>query len=306
MQDSSDGELYQFVVSILKRWKVIAALTLAGLLTAIIYLNSATYKYTVDFRINPTEADMSSLTKRLGGLAAVAGINLGGDKASSPFELYVDAIYSPEVATKLAGDPMIMRNAFDREWNASAGEFLEPVSPAGGAVNGLKGILGIPVYPWEKPDSARLQEFIERNVILQRDPKRAGITLSMEHENPEFAKRLLTSLHSATDNMLRARALDRANQYINYIALKLTEVSLLEHREALAETLGQQERVRMMASSGMPYAGEPLGKPLVSLHPTTPRPIITLVLGFLGGAVAGFAIAACISILQNIRNRAKV
>lgn len=283
------GDIFEFFRILMDRWKILLAFTLAGLGAAVLYLNVATYTYSVSFRVTPTESEVGNLTGKLGGLAAVAGLSLGADQAIQPFELYVESFYSPEVAARLSARTDILQQAFPDEWNAQTGAWEEPRTPIRLVGRAVKSALGIPVFPWEQPNAARLQEYIKDEVILVRDPKKSVTTFSMDHANPDFAVLLLSSLHDSVDQMIRDRALRRANSYIDYLSMKLGEVSLAEHREALATTLGEQERVRMMSSSSMPYAAEPLGKPIVSLRPTKPKPLLILALGLLGGGFLGVA-----------------
>ena len=281
------GDIYEFVRILKDRWIVLLAFIVAGLAAAVLYLNLATYTYAVSFRVTPNESEVGNLSGKLGGLAAVAGLNLGADRAIQPFELYVESFYSPEVAARLSTRTDILKQAFPDEWNDRTGAWEEPRSPVRLIGRGVKSALGIPVFAWEQPNAARLQEYIKDEVILVRDPKKSVTTFSMDHANPDFAVLLLSSLHESVDEMIRERALRRANSYIDYLSMKLTEVLLAEHREALATTLGEQERVRMMSSSSMPYAAEPLGEPIVSLRPTKPKPLLILVLGVMAGGFLG-------------------
>ena len=269
-----------------KNWKFVAAFSLVGLAAAIAYLNFATYSYSVSFRVTPTELDTGDLKGKFGGLAAAAGISLGGDRAIRPFEIYVESFYSPEVAARLSSSKELMRGAFPNEWDERTNNWAEPRDPFRASAQFVKSVLGIPVYSWEKPDPARLQEFIKEKVVLVRDPKKSVTTFSIDHSDPKFAVSLLQDLHQAVDSMIRDRALKRANKYIDYLSLQLTKVTLAEHREALASTLGEQERIRMMSSSDLGFAAEPLGTPIISLHPTKPKPLLFLVLGTIAGGFA--------------------
>lgn len=271
-------------------WKFVAAFSLIGLAAAVAYLNVATYTYSVSFRVTPTELDTGDLKGKFGGLAAAAGISLGGDRAIRPFEIYVESFYSPEVAARLSSSKDLMRGAFPNEWDERTNNWAEPRGPLRASAQFIKSLLGIPVYPWEKPDPARLQEFIKEKVVLVRDPKKSVTTFSIEHRDPKFAVSLLQGLHQAVDSMIRDRALKRANKYIDYLSLQLTNVTLAEHREALASTLGEQERIRMMSSSDLGFAAEPIGAPIISLHPTKPKPLLLLVLGTLAGGFVSIVI----------------
>ena len=52
--------------------------------------------------------------------------------------------------------------------------------------------------------------------------------------------------------MLRERALLRTNDYIRYLSLRLQTVTLAEQHVAIAQALGEQERLKMAMSSSSP------------------------------------------------------
>lgn len=292
------GMMWLLLGAIRRHWLIMALCIAAGLAAAVIYLHNATYRYSVELRVTPTQQDMSSLANRFGGLAAVAGINLGADKAVSPFDLYLEAMYSNEVAERLSRDPAMLRGAFPREWDATHGRWVEPDSLIRPLVQGAEEVLGAPVVPWSPPNSRRFAEFLRKEVFVVRDNKRAIVTISTLQEDTGFGRALLVQLDAAVDQMVRRRALDRANAYVGYLSLKLSQVTLAEHREALAQALAEQERVRMMSSSRVAYAASPLGAPVVSLEPVKPKPIVILIMGFMAGAALGIAGAVALSLLR--------
>jgi len=54
-------------------------------------------------------------------------------------------------------------------------------------------------------------------------------------------------------------------------------VTLAEHRVALAAALSEQEKTRMLAQSSAPFAAEPPSTASTLLRPTSPRPLVFLI-----------------------------
>jgi uncharacterized protein involved in exopolysaccharide biosynthesis len=91
---------------------------------------------------------------------------------------------------------------------------------------------------------------------------------------------------------LREHDLEHSTTYIGYLAKRLSEVNVVEYRSALITNLAQEEKVRMQASSPLPYASDVLGKPMVSSSPVSPRPLVTWGLAIFLGTLLGFWVAS--------------
>lgn len=280
-----------FLGLILRRWWLPVLGLLMGLWLASAYLSRATVQYTTELKVSPVQAEAGGLIRRLGGLASLAGAaGLGKADAATPFDLYLEAWYAPEVAQRLAEDPAVLRGAFWKEWQD--GRFVEPRSTIGDLVRGTKRLLGAPIVPWREPDAARLGEWLVDNVSVNRSNRSAIVTISLEHPDPAFAQDLLMRLHREADRTVRAKTLDRTAGTIAYLERKLQEVVLAEHREALAQALGEQERNRMMASvQSVAFAAEQFGAPRTSSEPTAPRPLVAIVVGAGAGLLLGVVAA---------------
>lgn len=271
-----------------QRW-IIFGVVAASVALAIFYLNVATYKYTAELKVTPSQSSGagSSSVGGLASLASIAGVNISQDGAVTPFELYLEGLKSGLVAGSLVDRNDIMKVIYQAEWNESAQEFQERTSLSGNISRTVKRGLGLPVYSWNEPSAARLQAYIQENIKITESPKSSVVTISFSHPDPKFAKYFLTIIHDSLDDHLRQKAITRSNKYISYLTAKLQQVSIAEHRAALAEALSEQEKFRMKASSGLAYAADPFGGVATSLQPTTPRPSIIIVLSIILGTVLG-------------------
>ena len=285
-----------------RRWLVIGTI-IAFLAVAILYLNVATYRHTAELTVMPSQASNAGGISAggLAGLASLAGVNLSMDGSVTPFEQYLEGIKSGLVAETLSHKTDIMKVVFKEEWDEDKQRFVNKSGTISKTIRGIKQLLGIPVYPWREPDASRLQTYIEENVIITESAKSQFVTISFDHEDPQFARQFLSELHAALDEDLRQKALVRTTQYIAYLTEQLQKVTVAEHREALVQALSEQEKFRMMASSGLAYAADPFGNVTVSREPTSPRPIIVIILSILLGGIVGSLAAIAIAWLRENR-----
>lgn len=281
---ASEFSMGDFAGILWRRWWLILIFTIGGLVAAVIYLNAATYKYTAVLRVGPVETDSTGLAKRLGGLASVAGIIPKRDQAS-PFDLYTEAMSSIEVARVLARRPALLRGAFANEWTAAG--WREPAGGVAGLVKSTKHLLGLPIVPWRAPDAARLGDWIETNLVITKSNTDPLVTIEIENADPKFAADFLNALDAAADRLIRERTLRRTGGTIGYLQRRLSGLLVAEHREALAQALGEQERARMMAAADVPFAADRFGDIKISNKPTSPRGILALAVGVILGMLLG-------------------
>lgn len=289
-----------------QKWLIVIC-TALGLAVGVYKLNRTTFYYTAELKVTPAQQSEAS-APRLSGLASLAsraGIGLGSASSSTPFILYTEGISSRSVADALAQRPDIMHVIFAGEWDDRTQRYVEPRRGLiGSALRPVKSLLGFPPEEeWRKPDAARLQAYIKSGVKVLKDPESPVVTLRYLHPDPKFAAIFLTEVHRVLDNSLRRRARDRATQYIDYLAGQLQVTRLAEHRSAIAQTLAEQERNRMMASSTLAYAAEPLDQVVTSLRPTEPRPVLVLAINLLVGLIAGIGIALVRAQMEKHRRR---
>lgn len=268
------------------RWIAFFA-ALLGLCLSVLYLEMATYRYTATLIVTPAKSEMTQLPGNISGLAAIAGINFSGGDGENDFNLYVLGLQSDQIAAEFVKRNDITHRLFDRDYDPVLGQWRRPSGLLAIISTATKSALGIPGAEWRPPGPTDLQEFLEEEVKVSTDRKTKVTTISVDHEDPLFAAKLITELHEETDAILRRQALARADQSIDYLERQLSRVQLAEHREALAEMLGAQEKARMLASSAAPYAAQPFGTAVVSSKPTSPQPVIVLLIGLVGGAIFG-------------------
>ena len=289
-----------FSLAMMHKW-VIVGTFVATIVAAIVFLNVAKYKYTVEYQVTPTDSTGGSLLGGLGGLASLAGVNLPGKSDASPFGLYLENLQNRSVAAQISHDAAIMHGAFPTQWDPVLKRWHKPDSVISGVSNGVRSALGIPVYGWKPPGPAELQKFIKDNVTIAEVPKKSIGYVTIDHEDPVFAARLLAAMHEASDAELRRRALARSTAYIDYIGRQLPLVTIAEQRAALAKALSDQEKQRMMASADVPFAADLFSPISASPRPTTPKPVLVLAVAAGLGLVLGFAIALCITLFRKPR-----
>lgn len=286
--------------------KLLAALGLAGLALAILYLNIAEQRYAVTLVLVPTEASsggQKALGGGLGSLASLAGVQLPGGADSLNFDLLPDAMVSRETAAELARDPAILRATFPSLWDEASGSWQEPTSSfyvvKKAILSVVKSVLGMPKRPFKPPGAEEIQEFMNKRVAVSTDRKRPVITASILHADPAYAKNLLYRAWLVTDRRMKQSSMKRSTANIAYLSQRLTETQALEYRTYLYTVMSQEEKRLMTTSSSLPYVAEPFGAPVASVRPVSPNLLFVLLIGPLAGLIIALGLVV-------IRNRNEI
>lgn len=275
-------------------WWVALAVAVC-VIAAVVWLRTTEYRYTAAMRVAaaPTSARESS---SIGALTTLATLTGGSVEAIpvTPFRLYVEGIYTREVAARLATDQRLLRRAFPEEWDAAGRRWRPPEGLGITVSQDVAAIAAAPALVWTPPDAARLQAFIHTYVGVDQTPKTPVVTISMVSVDREFARIFLARLHATTDAWLRERTLARTASNIEYIEQRLPTVTLADHRQALFATLSDQQQRQMMARNPASYAADRFGPPVVSDVPTSPRQVLMLAVAVVFGAVIGVVAAVVV------------
>jgi len=269
-----------------RHWQAFLAAWGAIVVLMVVYLHVAPRQYTVTLEVAPV-VQGTRAGGNLGALGSLVGLNLSGGGESQAFRMYLESIHSRSAAAELLKDQQFVGRLFPLEWSSTDRTWHQPSSLTAPVTHAIKALLGIPVTPWSPPSVERVFEYLDMNIKVIEDPKSPIVTIQMEDERPEVVAELLNRLDQIADQLVRQRALARANGYIEDITNRLKTVSVSEYRQALIDNLNDQEKARMAASARVRFAADRFSAPSVSSAPTSPRAGILLVIAVVVGAVVG-------------------
>jgi hypothetical protein len=282
-------------------WRLILACAAFGFVIAALSLQGAIYTYPVEMQVTTVQSTSGSgggggrSLSQLSGLASLANISMPSTQNEIQFQLFVESLLSRDLANDIAKNQDIMVALYGNQWDPITETWFEPpISTAAKAKQWLRGVLGLaPTLPWHAPNGENIQSFLSDNLRVNQDPRKTYmVTLTLTSNSRDFSVRFLNLLVQTADERLRQKALERARVYISYLTAKLNTVTVAEHRDALTQALGEQERYAMVASSGKPFAAEVFQSPWASNLPASPSPrqafLIWMILGALAGTTFAF------------------
>ncbi|MBB6227582.1 hypothetical protein FHS79_001751 [Polymorphobacter multimanifer] len=257
-----------------------------ALVAAVLWLRGAEYRHHVELRVAASPGS-SGRSTNLGGLASLAAIaGVGTTVEATPFRLYLEDLTSPAAAADLARDAQAMRALLGPAWNGK--DWQPPASLGERLATDLLGLHDDAAAP---QGPLQLQAWLASRISVAQSERSPIVVVALDHPDPEAAKALLWRLHRLADARARIRTLERARRNIDHLDQRIGSVQELDHRQAMVATRATEQQRLMMTQNPAPYAAQPLGQPVASPGPTSPRPGLVLALALVLGVAAGVAAA---------------
>lgn len=249
------------------RWKFLLGATLFGaaLAAGVALLMQPIYR--AEVVIAPKTQGpgaLNSLSEELGGLAALAGVELGD--ASDRKEESIATLGSRGFARDFIAAEKLMPVLFEERWDARAGRWREDVK--------------VPTL------EAGVKKFTDDVRAITEDRKSGLITLTVEWNDAEASARWANRMVDTLNERLRARAISEAERNTEYLNQELLKTSVVELRQAIYRLIQEQVNNAMLANVQRDYAFrviDPAVPPETRARPK--RTLMTLV-----GAVLGFTV----------------
>ena len=277
-------------------WKgkwIIIATTFIFAIGSVLYALSLPNIYKSDALLAPAESSgsggLSKMAGQLGGLAALAGVNLGAGE-SSQTDLAVQVMKSrqfveafinkhdllvPLMAAKgwdLANNKLIL----DEElYNPTTGKWLrEP--------NGLRGAT---------PTAQEAFEVFSKEVLNVSQDKESGLyTVSVKNYSPYIAQQWVNWLIEDINKVMRERTIAETSQNLAYLNTQLQKTAVADMQSTFYKLIEEQTKSLMLAEVQEEFIFKVVDPAVVPELKDGPKRALICVLGTLLGGMLGVAI----------------
>lgn len=270
------------------KWTIIITAFIAVVI-AVIYTLSLPNIYKSEVLLAPAEENksggMAGLAAQFGGLASIAGVNLGGsgaDKATIALEIIKGKVFVAEFvklhnlkATLMATDGWTQGSnelTYDTDtYNPETKTWLREVKAP---------------KQTEPSDLEVSKYFIKENVSINTNKETSLVTLSIKHYSPYVAKDIVDKLVVAINEKLKNDDIREANKSIEYLQDALNKSPIADMQKVFYQLIEQQEQTKMLASVRDQYALKIVNPAVVEEDKYGPKRVyICLVAVVLGGII---------------------
>ncbi|HHX8541952.1 TPA: Wzz/FepE/Etk N-terminal domain-containing protein [Vibrio diabolicus] len=277
-------------------WKgkwVIIATTFSFAIGSVLYALSLPNIYKADALLAPAESSngggLSKMAGQLGGLAALAGVNLGGGETSQT-DLAVQVMKSRQfveafinkhdllVLLMAATDWDLTKNKLilDEElYNPNSREWLrEP--------NGLRG---------STPTAQEAFEVFNKEVLSISQDKESGLyTVSVKYYSPYIAQQWVNWLIEDINKVMRERTIAETSQNLAYLNTQLQKTAVADMQSTFYKLIEEQTKSLMLAEVQEEFIFKVVDPAVVPELKDGPKRALICMLGTLIGGMLGVAV----------------
>ena len=233
---------------------------------------------------------LSRLASQYGGLASLAGINLGGVggdgmtksaialekmKSLSFFkqQLYEDLLV--DLMAVESWDPSTRQLMYDDEiYDSASSKWLREVDPPRQA----------------QPSDQEAHKAFLNLVSISEDKQTGLISVSVEHESPDTAKQWVELMVGRVSEDLRSKDIREAEESIKFLEAQREKTSLVSLDEVFAQLIEEQTKTIMLANVSKDYVFDVIDPPVAPELKSKPSRALICVLGTLLGGMLGVVV----------------
>ncbi|MFM2484532.1 Wzz/FepE/Etk N-terminal domain-containing protein [Celerinatantimonas yamalensis] len=281
------------------KWWIIAFALVFGI-GGVIYAKLQPNIYQSQVLIAPADnsqaSQLAGLASQFGGLASLAGVNLGSGGSNKTI-LALQVLQS----RKFIGD-FITRHHLLPELMATKGWDKKTEQ-----LKYNTSLYNPKTKQWLSDDEKSLkptrldatQYFLKKILSVDTDTKTNMTTVSINYYSPNIAQQWATWLISDLNEEMRQQDMIDAQNSIQYLNSQLAQTSLADNRTMLYQLIEQQTKTLMLTKVRKEYAFKTIDPAVVAENPSKPkRKLIVVIAVILGGILGVFFIF----IKQFIRN----
>lgn len=215
---------------------------------------------------------ISGLTSQLGGLASLAGVNLGGAGGSNREARAV-------LESRHLVEEFVRRNDLAR--------VLLPKS--------------------KQPPSLWLavERFRESALQIHDDKLKGTITISVDWPDPVVATHWANEFVALANESVRARAIEESTRSISYLNEQLPKTDVVEVRRAMFGLLENETKTLMLAHARTEYAVTVVDPAVVPEHRISPKRTLMVIVGGALGLFIGAALAFLLNAVKRYRDASR-
>ncbi|ELA8076929.1 Wzz/FepE/Etk N-terminal domain-containing protein [Vibrio alginolyticus] len=274
------------------KWIIVVA-TFIFAIGSVLYSLSLPDIYKSDALLAPAESSngggLSKMAGQLGGLAALAGVNLGGGETSQT-DLAVQVMKSrqfvaafinkhdllvPLMAAKgwdLANNKLILNEEL---YNQTTGDWLREAKD-------LRGV--------EPTEQEAYEVFIKDILTVIQDKDTGLYTVSVKYYSPFIARQWVDWLIEDINKVMRERTIAETSQNLEYLNTQLRKTAVADMQSTFYKLIEEQTKSLMLAEVQEEFIFKIVDPAIAPETKESPRRALICVLGTLLGGMFGVVI----------------
>jgi len=218
-----------------------------------------------------TEQSAPLLGGQLGGIAALAGVNVGDVGDGKDVEALA-VLQSRKFARDFIEQFDLLPVFFEKDWDADTNRWLQK-------------------DPADAPDVRDGVKFFHEEILSVSEARSTGlVTLAVEWTDPDIAAAWAGILVQRLNDRLREKALQEAETNVAYLQSEMASTTLVTLQESIGRLLESELPKLMLAKGNEEFAFKIVDPAVSPKHRVRPKRALTAVIGTILGGLLGMFI----------------
>ncbi|ELB2734423.1 TPA: Wzz/FepE/Etk N-terminal domain-containing protein [Vibrio alginolyticus] len=277
-------------------WKgkwIIIVTTFIFAIGSVLYATSLPDVYKADALLAPAEnsngGGLSKMAGQLGGLAALAGVNIGGAEASQA-ELAVQVMKSRQfVQAFINKHDLLVPLMAAKDWDAVSNKVVLDDSLYNSVddkwlrePNGLRGAA---------PSAQEASSIFRQDIFGVNQDKETGLyTIFVKHYSPYIAQQWVNWLIEDINQVMRERTITEVSQNLAYLNTQLEKTAVADMQSTFYKLIEEQTKSLMLAEVQEEFVFKVVDPAVVPELKDGPKRALICILGTLLGVILSIAI----------------
>lgn len=270
--------------------KLIIAITGIFAVISVIYSLSLPNQYKAMALLAPAQQQgggLSGALGDLGGLAALAGVNIGGGDGGEA-QIAQEIMLSWGFLENFINKNDIAIEVFAADgWNKHKNQLS--IDDDIYDIEENRWVRNPPSGKTVNPTSWELYEEFLEMVSISADKKTGLISLSVEYFSPYIAKQWVDQLVVAINQHMQQRKLQMVNTNIEYLEEQILKTPIAEMKEVFYTIIEEQIKSKMLAEASPEYVFVSVSPAMVPEEKSQPKRALICILGLLLGGMLSVA-----------------
>lgn len=268
------------------KWIIIATTFLFSI-ASVFYALSLPDIYKSEVTLAPVSEESGlKIPGQLGGLAALAGVNLGGMGGGDKTGLALEILKSRDfIGRFIEQNDLYLPIMAAKGWSRSEDKLLW--DPKVYNEQTQQWVRKVKVPFQAKPSTLETIEEFKKLFSVNNDKTSGMVKLSVEHYSPYLAKSWADSLVKAINEEMRTRELTEAERSIAYLNQQIAQTNLADVRTMLFSLIEEQTKTLMLANVRDEYVFKTVDPAVVAERKAKPaRALMCVLAAMLGGILS--------------------
>ncbi|RTE86074.1 MULTISPECIES: Wzz/FepE/Etk N-terminal domain-containing protein [Gammaproteobacteria] len=277
-------DLKELFIALWKGKWIIIAVTFVFAVGSVMYAINQPNIYRSEALLAPVEdSGGMNIPGQLGGLAALAGVNLGGS-GGGKVALALEVLKSREFLGRFIEKydlkaPIMAAENWNRGNNTLVfdGEVYNPETN--------EWVREAPAGRQKEPSLIEVYEELSKLLSVSQDTQTGMVKISIEHYSPYLAKNWVELLVNEINEEMRNREMTEASNSIQYLESQLSATNLAEAQSMLFSLIEEQTKTLMLANVRPEYILRTLDPAIVPELKAKPSRAFICILGIMLGGM---------------------